>query len=105
MEIPFDDTKFISEKSKYSRNHFTLKINAKGALYDTTVKEIHFFNYEVLSQEISLKNRNRVWWLSDRLTDHGDHYILEIDLQDFDSDPEEFTFIIKFEQIKVDREK
>ena len=41
LEFPFDYNKF-AEKNEYNRNLMTLKLNAKGALYDNTVKEIRF---------------------------------------------------------------
>ena len=103
LEFPFGYTKFVREKEDYNRNLITLKIDAKGAIYDNTVKEIRLFNYEVLSADISLEGRKQIWWLADRLVDHGDYYTLEMDLQDFDSDPEEFIFKIKFERAEVDR--
>ena len=103
FEFPFDYHKFIGEKNKYNRNLITLRINAKGALYDNTVKEIRLFNYRILTEDISLECRDKVWWLADRLVDHGNYYTLEIDLQDFDAYPEEFTFKIKFERAEVDR--
>ena len=103
FEFPFDYHKFICEKNKYNRNLITLRINSKGAIYDNEVKEIRLFNYKILTDDISLENRENVWWLADRLVDHGNCYTLEIDLQDFDSDPEEFTFKIKFERAEVDR--
>ena len=89
-------------KDKYDRNLVTLKIDAKDALYDNTVKEIRLFNYKFLT-DASIEGREKVWWLADRLVDHGDYYTLEIDLQDFDSDPEDFSFKIKFERAEVDR--
>ena len=103
FEFPFDYSKFVREKNKYDRNLVTLRINAKGALYDKMVKEIRFFNYKILTDDISLEGREKVWWLADRLVDYGDYFTLEIDLQDFDSDPEEFTYKIKFERAEVDR--
>ena len=48
FEFPFDYNKFIGEKSKYNRNLLVLKINAKGALYDTSVEEIRLYNYKIL---------------------------------------------------------
>ena len=103
FEFPFDYPKFIGEKNKYNRNLITLRINAKGALYDNEVKEIRLFNYRILTEDISLEGRDKVWWLSDRIVDHGNYYTLEIDFQDFDSDPEVFTFKIIFERAEVDR--
>ena len=103
-EFPFDYNKFIVKKNKFDRNLLILKINSKGAIYDNTVKEIRLFNYEILTDNISLEGRDKVWWLADRLVDHGNYYTLETDLQDFDSEPEDFTFKIKFERAEVDRE-
>ena len=103
FEFPFDYNKFVGEKKKYNRNLFAIKINAKGALYDNTVKGIRFFNYKVLTDQITLIGREKIWWMADKLVDHGDYYTLEIELQDFDSDPEDFTYKIKFERAEVDR--
>ena len=103
FEFPFDYNKFFSKKNKYNHNLMTLRINSKSAIYDNTVKEIRLFNYKILTDGISLDGRDKVWWLADRLADHGNCYTLEIDLQDFDSDPEEFTFKIEFERAEVDR--
>ena len=103
FEFPFDYNKFVGEKNKYDRNLFAIKINAKGALYDNTVKEIRFFNYKVLTDQITLIGREKIWWMADKLVDHGDYYTLEIELQDFDSYPEDFTYKIKFERAEVDR--
>ena len=103
FEFPFDYNKFVGGKNKYNRNLFAIKINAKGALYDNTVKEIRFFNYKVLTDQITLIGREKIWWMADKLVDHGDYYTLEIELQDFDSYPEDFTYKIKFERAEVDR--
>ena len=103
FDFPFDYNKFVGEKSRCTRNLLRLKIDAEGAMFDTNVKEIRFINYKILSENISLEGRNKMWWLAARLIDHGDSFTLEIDLHDFDSDPEEFTFIIKFERAEVDR--
>lgn len=72
-------------------------------MYDFQVKEIRFFNYKILSDNIELKNRKKIWWLADRLTEENGYYILEIDLQDFDSFSQEFTFKVKFDRAEVDR--
>ena len=103
FEFPFDYNKFVGEKNSWTRNLIALKIDAKGALFDSSVQEIQLFNYKILTPDISLENRKKVWWLADRLTKNDDHYVLEIDLQDVDSYPEEFTYSIKFERAEVIR--
>ena len=47
--------------------------------------------------------RKIIWWLADRLTANDNNFVLEIDLQDFNAYPEDFTFKIKFERIEVVR--
>ena len=42
-------------------------------------------------------------WISDRLAECGDYYMLEIVLFAPDLEQEEFTFKIKFERAEVDR--
>ena len=103
FEFPFDYNKFIGQKSKYDRNLLKLKIDSKGAIYDTSVKEIHFYNYKILTPDISLENRKIIWWLADRLIANDNNFVLEIDIQDFNAYPEDFTFKIKFERIEVVR--
>ena len=103
FEFPFDYNKFVGQKSKYNRNLLKLKIDSKGAIYDTSVKEIHFYNYKILTPDISLENRKIIWWLADRLIANDNNFVLEIDLQDFNAYPEDFTFKIKFERIEVVR--
>ena len=103
FEFPFDYDKFAGQKHNNIRNLLSFKIDAEGAMFDTKVKEIRFFNYKVLSDNIFLAGRNKVWWLADRLIDNGDSFTLEIDLQDFDSFPEDFMLGIKFDRAEVVR--
>lgn len=99
FEFPFDYSKFVGKKDKHNRNLMTLKIDAEGAMYDTEVTEIRLFNYKILS-DISPENKEEIWWMADRLEDHGDFYTLEIDLWENYKD---YTVKIKFERAEVDR--
>ncbi len=103
FEFPFDYNKYIGQKSNYDRNILTLKIDASNALFDTRVKEIRFFNYKILSNNTELEGRQKIWWVSDILTEEKGHYVLEVECRDFDSYPEDFTFKIKFNRVEVDR--
>lgn len=103
-EFPFDYTKFVEEKSRYNRNCLTFKIEAGGAMFDTSVKEIRFYNYKLLPDSIPLQGGKEVCWVADRLADHGNFYTLEIDLRDFRSGPRKIlTMKIKFDRAEVDR--
>ena len=103
FEFPFDYNKFVGNKNSYDRNLMLLKINASGAQYEQDIKEIKLFNFKIITNNIELQGRKKVWWLADRLTEKDGHYYLEIDLQDFDSYPEDFTFEIKFDRAEVIR--
>ena len=103
FEFPFDYNRYVGKKNSCDRNLMVLKIDASGALFVQTVKEIKLFNFKTLTENIELQGRKKVWWLADRLTEKEGHYYLEIDLQDFDSCPEEFAFGIKFDRAEVIR--
>ena len=103
FEFPFDYNKFVGNKNSYDRNLMLLKINASGTLYEQDIMEIRLFNFKIITNNIELQGRKKVWWLADRLTEKDGHYYLEIDLQDFDSYPEDFTFEIKFDRAEVIR--
>lgn len=105
FEFPFDYNKYVGEKNSYDRNLLSLKIDASNALYDQKVKEIKLFNYKILTKDIELQGRKKIWWIANRLSEKDGNYFLEIDLQDFDSFPEEFTFEIKFDRAEVVRKK
>ena len=102
FEFPFDYNKFDGNKNSYDRNLMLLKINASGALYEQEIKEIKLFNFKITTN-IELQGRKKVWWLADRLSEKDGYYYLEIDLQDFDSFPEDFMLGIKFDRAEVVR--
>lgn len=103
-EFPFDYDKYVIEKEKYNRNVFILKIDAKGAMFDTHVKEIRLYNYKIISSGIELTGRKKIWWLSDSLSIKNGSYILEIQLLGFERSPQEVTFKIKFDRAEVERD-
>ena len=88
---------------KDDRNLLTLHIDASGALCDGTVKEIRFYNYKILSDDVDLQKRKKAWWLYDSLSHANGHWVLEIHMEDCDSSPKHFTFKIKFDRAEVDR--
>ena len=61
FEFPFDYNKFVGNKNVYDRNLMLLRINASGALYDQSVKEIKLFNFKILTKNIELQGRKKVW--------------------------------------------
>ena len=103
FEFPFDYSRFTREKNTCDRNCLALTVDASGAMFDASVKAIRLFNYRYLSDSPTLEGRGPLWWISDRLTDRGDHFELEIDLYDGEGFPEDLTVKIRFERAEVDR--
>jgi hypothetical protein len=103
FEFPFDYNCFTKEKNRYDRNCLTLTVDASGAIFDTSVKSIRLYNYKYLTDSTLLEERGTLWWISDRLTVCDDHYELEIDFQDSEHFPKDFTVKIKFDRAEVDR--
>ncbi len=107
-EFPFDYNKYVGEKNKYDRNMLTLKIDAKGAMFDFHVKEIRFYNYKILTDGIDITNgelfaKKKIWWLADQLTEQNGKYELDILLESVDTHQRQFHFKLRFDRAEVDR--
>ena len=107
-EFPFDYSKYTAEKNKYDRNMLSLRIDAKGALYDSRVKEIRFYNYKLLAESVDLASlepseKNKVWWLADQLTEQNEKYELDILLEICVPHQKQFHLRLRFDRAEVDR--
>lgn len=102
-EFPADHNKYDGKKNAHYKNLLRLRIDSSNALCDTSVSEIRLFDYEILLGDIEWLEHGEIWWLGDFLTEHNDGYVLEMDLKDFDSWPEELHFTVKFKYAEVDR--
>lgn len=108
-EFPFDYNKYEGEKNKYDRNMLTLKMDAKGAMFDFHVTEIRFYNYKILSEGIDFVNselfgERKVWWLADQLTEQNGRYELDVLLENFDPYKKQFHLKLRFDRAEVDRQ-
>jgi hypothetical protein len=107
-ELPFDYNKYTATKNKYDRNMLSLRIDAKGALYDSRVEEIRFYNYKLLAESVDLTNvelfeKNKVWWLADQLTENNGRYELDILLEICVPYQKQFHLKFRFDRAEVDR--
>ena len=107
-EFPFDYDKYTAKKNKYDRNVLSLRIDAKGALYDSRVKEIRFYNYKLLPESVDLMSlepseKNKVWWLADQLTEQNEKYELDILLEICVPHQRQFHLKLRFDRVEVDR--
>ena len=107
-EFPFDYNKYTAEKNKYDRNMLSLRIDAKGALYDSRVKEIRFYNYKLLPESVDLTSiepseKSKVWWLADQLTEKSGKYELNILLEICVPHQKQFHLKLGFDRAEVNR--
>ena len=86
-------------------NVLILKIDACGAIYDSSVTEIRLFNYRILSEDVDLFTEKEVFWMSDRLTRDKNGYVLEIDVDRMTKENKYCTYVIRFLFAEVDREE
>ena len=77
------------------RNSFTLNLNSKSALYDTSVKSISFFNYNILTPEVKLDG---CYWLQDVLNYTDGKFVLDITITNC---IRESVFTIRFDSAQV----
>ena len=59
-------------------NCLILKIDCDGALFETDITEIRFYNYKIKTSDFDVNLLNGGWWLSDEVVTKGDHYLLDL---------------------------
>lgn len=100
------DAKIISVIKKESDwnpadNCLIFKIDCDGAIGESDVTEIRFYNYKILTIDFDLNGLNGGWWLSDDLTQKGERYFLDLR---FDTEKCKTKRLeIKFEKVEVIR--
>lgn len=64
---------------KIADNHcLIMKIDCKGALFEQNITEIRFYHFKILTGDFDLNILNGGWWLSDKLTQKGEQYLLDL---------------------------
>ena len=82
-------------QAKPVRNCLTIRLDAGGALFDTSVTAIRLYNYRVL-RGAELKG---CYWMQDRLRREKDKFILDITALGKD----EFQYSVRFDFAEVER--
>ena len=88
------------KNARPERTAFKLHLNAQNAIFETKIKNITLYDYQILSEFESLDG---VYWLSDTLTEENGRYILEIILCSL-LYKNEFSFKISFTYADVERD-
>lgn len=77
------DAKIVSVTQKNSNwnptdNCLILKIDCDGALFESDIAEIRFYNFKILTSGFDISTLNGGWWLSDELSQKGCQYLLKL---------------------------
>ena len=98
QEFAYDVT-----QAKPVRNCMTIRLDAKAALFDTSVTAIHLFNYKVLEDGTERggygQGRTGCYWMQDWLRREKDKFILDITALGKD----EFQYSVRFDFAEVQR--
>ena len=87
------------KNARPERTAFKLHLNAQNAIFETKIKNITLYDYQILSEFESLDG---VYWLSDTLTEENGRYILEIILCSLLYN-NEFAFKISFTHADIEK--
>ena len=100
------DAKILSvteKKSNWNPRDCQLifKLDGDGAIYESDITEIRFYNYKILTADFDLRLLKGGWWLSDELSQKGDRYLLALEFDTAKCKTRNVT--IKFEKAEVVR--
>ncbi len=82
-------------------NCLSLRLDCRGALFETDIRHIHFHNYKILLGDLRLLCEPHTWWISDRLATDEKGYRLIITFESSHGDRSELH--IRFEDVTVER--
>ena len=98
QEFAYDVT-----QAKPVRNCMTIRLDAKAALFDTSVTAIHLFNYKVLEDGSESggygEGLTGCYWMQDRLRREKEKFILDITALGED----DFLYSVRFDFAEVER--
>lgn len=102
------DANIISTAKKESNRNpedhcLIFKIDCEGAMFETDITEIHFYQYKVITEDFNLSWLNGGWWLSDELVKKGDRYLLDLKFDTAKCKTKHL--VIAFKRAEVIREK
>lgn len=75
-------------------NCLILKIDGDGAMFESDITEIRFYNFKIKTNDFDLSLLNGGWWLWDELQEKGNRYsmLLKFDTAKCKTKVLEFTF-------------
>lgn len=82
-------------------NCLELVIDARGTLFDTSIRKISLYNYKILSGSIEELKEKKIWWISDTIQSSDSNFLLNIEFEKPNGD--RFTLQIEFLTAVVER--
>ena len=82
-DVPWDPSQKTPDK-----NCLVIKLDCDGAMFEQNITEIRFYNFKILTSGLDLNSLNNGWWLSDKLTQTGEKYLLELQFDTAKCDPQ-----------------
>ena len=90
------------KRGKYYKNCLVLTFDSSGAIYETDIKKIIFYNYEVKMSNAPLSQLSKTWWMGDTIErlSNGNYLLnFEVSLENNDR----LNFFMEFEYVQVER--
>lgn len=97
------ETGFDKTRGKHYKNCLVLTLNSSGAIYETDIKKIIFYNYEVRMSNAPVLGLSETWWMGDTIEQLSNgNYLLnfEVSLENNDR----LNFSMEFEYADVERQ-
>lgn len=97
------ETGFDKTRGKRYRNCLVFSLDSSGAIYETDIKKIIFYNYEVRMSNAPISRLSKTWWMGDTIEQLSNgNYLLnfEVSLENNDR----LNFSMEFEYADVERQ-
>ncbi len=82
-------------------NCLELVLDSRGAMFETDIRQINFFNYKILSGDPDRLREPHTWWFSDKPETDEKGYRLTVTFESSHGD--RFELQIRFEEALVER--
>ena len=91
------------KRGKYYRNCLVLSLDSSGAIYETDIKKIIFYNYEVKVSNAPISQLlPKTWWMGDTIEQLSNgNYLLNFEVS-LEND-NRLNFSMEFEYVQVER--
>ena len=103
LDVTQLENTFDKMRGKYYKNCLVFTFDSSGAIYETDIKKIIFYNYEVKMSNAPISQLSKTWWMGDKIEQLSNgNYLLnfEVSLENDDR----CNFSMEFEYADVERQ-